>query len=494
MRPKLGWATERALLYDLPGPRAPAAVQAVRLSHDPYGFLSDCARRYGDVFTMRSPGDAVRVVLADPTDVAAVLALHPDRCAPGDDLGPVDVGTDRPDGLPVSAVEAEAEGTLLAAHTLIDRWRPGQRLVLIEQARAIARAAAARAVLGPMPPGLARQVDEQLRRWLSAAMEPATRGLAAAIGPSRHRELQAWLSARYTRRAAELTRWPLSPWQRAALYRAALVRTVRERIERWHRSGDPAGRSWLQVASGADGADGHRGADDRDRLALGLVRVMAISHQRLAASLCWAVLDLCCRPPVLQRVRDEIDDCFGDGPTHVAGCAELMYLNAVACESLRLTPVVPWFERQLLAPFRIRHWTLPAATQLVCCRYLAHRHGAHWTDAEAFRPERFLPSPALARGFYPCAGGVAETVGEQSSWLALRVALAVLLRRVRFRIPPESNTAPCDRGMGIEPRDGLVLTAECVRPHRERRAAFSAAAVQSAQVIYPASFHPSSRA
>ena len=38
-----------------PGPRLPPALQLVRMSNDPYGFLAACRDRYGDLFGCARP-------------------------------------------------------------------------------------------------------------------------------------------------------------------------------------------------------------------------------------------------------------------------------------------------------------------------------------------------------------------------------------------------------------------------------------------------------
>ncbi len=55
-----------------PGPRLPAALQLVRMSMDPYGFLEECRARYGDLFTIHMPGGERQVFVSDPESVRAL--------------------------------------------------------------------------------------------------------------------------------------------------------------------------------------------------------------------------------------------------------------------------------------------------------------------------------------------------------------------------------------------------------------------------------------
>ncbi len=66
----------------VPGPRAPAVAQAVRLGAAPYGHLEACWRQYGDLFTLRLPRDPVRVIACHPEHVKAIFDLPPSAIAP----------------------------------------------------------------------------------------------------------------------------------------------------------------------------------------------------------------------------------------------------------------------------------------------------------------------------------------------------------------------------------------------------------------------------
>lgn len=65
-----------------PGPSGPAPVQAYRFGRDPYRYLADCEKRFGDTFTFRLPGDPPRVVTSNADYLKQIFALRPDQfCA-----------------------------------------------------------------------------------------------------------------------------------------------------------------------------------------------------------------------------------------------------------------------------------------------------------------------------------------------------------------------------------------------------------------------------
>src|SRR5438309_11998308 len=56
-----------------PGPRRPVMLQMLNQAFRPHTWLQRCYERYGDVFTVRLPGEGTMVFLSDPGDVKAVF-------------------------------------------------------------------------------------------------------------------------------------------------------------------------------------------------------------------------------------------------------------------------------------------------------------------------------------------------------------------------------------------------------------------------------------
>src|SRR5262245_58581086 len=66
-----------------PGPRYPAALQAVGFWTRPFAFLRQCRERYGGRFTIKLPATPSFVMLTDPAEVKAVFTASPDVLRPG---------------------------------------------------------------------------------------------------------------------------------------------------------------------------------------------------------------------------------------------------------------------------------------------------------------------------------------------------------------------------------------------------------------------------
>ena len=60
-----------------PGPALPPAVQLLAWLYQPVRFFGHCHARYGDLFTMRLPGQAPKVMLAGEDEIKAVFSGDP---------------------------------------------------------------------------------------------------------------------------------------------------------------------------------------------------------------------------------------------------------------------------------------------------------------------------------------------------------------------------------------------------------------------------------
>jgi cytochrome P450 family 110 len=66
------------------GPRTPSIVQVVQWLRRPIPMLEDCARRYGDVFTLRFPGFDPLVLCSDPATIKTIFTGDPELLRAGE--------------------------------------------------------------------------------------------------------------------------------------------------------------------------------------------------------------------------------------------------------------------------------------------------------------------------------------------------------------------------------------------------------------------------
>lgn len=222
-----------------------------------------------------------------------------------------------------------------------------------------------------------------------------------------------------------------------------------------------------------------------------LMTMLIAGHETTAAVLTWATLELAKSPPIMARLRVEIDAVLADRHPTYADIAKLPYLRRVIAETLRLYPAPPLLIRRLLADTTLPKGGAAEATKLkrgtdvFINVYSLHRSASLWDQPEVFDPDRWLrpksnpgvskwagyqPAPSLETGsplypsevhadfaFLPFGGGARKCVGDQFALLESVVALAMIVRRFDFELEHPEKEVEMITGATIHTKSGLNM-------------------------------------
>jgi cytochrome P450 len=400
-----------------PGPRAPAALQALRYARQPLGFLTDYRRRYGNVFAISFPYFGRLIYVADPALVKEIFTGSPGQVHAGEAnakvLGPVlgpnsvltlDEGAHiRQRRLllpPLHGRRLERHAGLMREATLEDmeRWPRGETFALHPHIRRITLAVIMRAVFG---------IDDRERRLRFERLLDAfsrSLGLIASFPPLRR----------------DLGRW--SPWRQFVRARADLDRFMDEEIAARRARSDASERDdVLSLLMGARHEDGSAMSDAelRDEL----VTILVAGHETTATGLAWAFERLLRSPRALARLRESL------------AAGEEDYLEATVREILRSRPVIIDVPRKLTAPLRLGAYEVPAGSYVMAAIAALHYREDLFPEPERFLPERFLDAKPNTYSWIPFGGGVRRCVGAAFAEFEMRVVLRTILERVELRTP-----------------------------------------------------------
>ncbi|MEM1433011.1 MAG: cytochrome P450 [Pseudomonadota bacterium] len=162
-----------------------------------------------------------------------------------------------------------------------------------------------------------------------------------------------------------------------------------------------------------------------------LLSLLTAGHVTIASGLSSLWRSLMQQPLTMSRLRAEAATVCGGAPARAAAYTELSFTRRCVQEALRLTPPIWIMTRRTTAPIRLGACEVPAETQLVIAPALVHHHPAHWTDAEAFLPERFTPEATRARNRYaylPFSAGPRSCLGDQLSLLQNTLHVATVIQ------------------------------------------------------------------
>jgi cytochrome P450 family 135 len=420
-----------------PGPRTPGLIQSPRFARRPLETLERCRREYGDVFTIKLVGFGKLVYIADPQAIRELFTGDQSDLLAGEANsflepilgkhsvlvldGPPHLRQRRLLSPPFQGSRVAAFRSVVreVAEREIDGWQPGSELVLRERMRALTFEVICRAVFGVTEP----ERVERLRGALAAVIDSSPLLMA------------------FPRLQADLGPW--SPGGRMARRLRRADALIYDEIDRRRGVPDLEERSdVLSLLLRTRDEDGQPMSDAelRDEL----ITLLGAGHETTATALAFAFELLLRHPPVLARLRAEIDADGGDE-----------YLGAVMRETLRLRPVVDAAERRLVKPRRIGGFDLPAGVTVYPAIALVHRRPELYPEPEAFRPERFLESDVESYAWLPFGGGIRRCIGAALAQAEMIEALRVIVPRVELQ-PLRAEADPVVlRGVTLAPKYGV---------------------------------------
>ena len=251
-----------------------------------------------------------------------------------------------------------------------------------------------------------------------------------------------------------------------------LLRLPRRRLQSYLARDAAPIRAWLAAAIDArlNAPAGHAPGDDllaalieardpetgacfsREQLVDQVCVLFLAGHETSASALGMAVYLLGCFPEVQQRLRAEVLEVLGsragapDQPLGFEDLRQLSYGAAIFNETLRLYPPLSFFSRESQANTELAGSRCQMRALVTISPWVIQRHEQHWSEPNAFRPERFLSDANAddrrwARdAFLPYGLGPRKCPGAAFAQQEALLVLAELVRR--FEVLPDPGHEP----------------------------------------------------
>jgi cytochrome P450 len=196
-----------------------------------------------------------------------------------------------------------------------------------------------------------------------------------------------------------------------------------------------------------------------------LLTLLIAGHDTTTASLAWTLYLLGRHPQALSRAQAEVDSVLAGEPPSVEHLNELVYLEQVFLEALRLYPPIHIGNRLAATDLELMGYQIPSGTRVMYSIYLAHRSEKLWEEPLRFHPERFAKQQRGTRpplSYVPFGAGPRSCIGAVFAQVEAKVILARLLQVFDLQLVP-GEVHP-HMGAALEPRPGVVMRVR--RRHR----------------------------
>lgn len=165
------------------------------------------------------------------------------------------------------------------------------------------------------------------------------------------------------------------------------------------------------------------------------ITLLLAGHETTALTLSWTWYLLSQHAAVERRVVEEIERVAGSRSPAAADHVRLRYTEAVVQEAMRLYPPAYVIGREAVRECQIGGYHVPAGTTLFMSPWVLHRDPRYFDDPNTFNPDRWVDGLAerLPRHVYhPFGGGPRLCIGKAFAMVESVLLLATIARRFRL--------------------------------------------------------------
>ncbi len=212
-------------------------------------------------------------------------------------------------------------------------------------------------------------------------------------------------------------------------------------------------------------------AEDEDGNSLSLeelkdqiLLLLFAGHETLTSAIASFCLLTAQHPDVMQRLREEQDRLNITNTPTLEDLKNMIYLEQVLKEVMRLIPPVGGGFREAVETFEFAGYRIPKGWNIQYQIAQTHQDEELYPKSDRFDPDRFAPDrPAdkqASFGYIPFGGGLRECIGKEFARLEMRLFASKLLQNYQWELLPKQNlglvTVPTPH-----PRDGLKVNFSC---------------------------------
>jgi cytochrome P450 len=433
-----------------PGPRGRLLSGNLRQYFaDPLGFMTQCARQYGDVVALRF-GPKPVLLLSHPDLVEYVLVtgnrnfkkdftIQLYRPFLGNGLltseGDFWLRQRRLAQPAFQRQRIAGYGETMVAYTerMLAGWHDGETRDLHADLMGLTLDIAARTLFGIDMTGEAHRVGAALADGLEGI---EYRFSSLLIPPL-------WVPTPNNRRIHRARR--------------ALDEILYRKIEEKRRSG-LVGDDLLSLLLHARDEDDGSGMTDLQLRDEAMTLLLA-GHETTALALSWTWYLLALYPEVEEELEAELQAVLGGRSPTVADLPRLLYTEQVVTEAMRLYPPAYGLGREAIDDCTIGGYHVRRGTTIFVFQWVVHRDPRYFDNPEEFRPARWADGLAqrLPRyAYFPFGGGPRMCVGSTFALMETALVLATVAQRFRMRLVPGAQVTPWP-SITLRPRHGIQV-------------------------------------
>jgi cytochrome P450 len=185
-------------------------------------------------------------------------------------------------------------------------------------------------------------------------------------------------------------------------------------------------------------------------------------HETTANALTWTWYLLSQHPEIESRLHSEIDEVLSGRLPTAGDFTNLPYTEMVFAESMRMYPPAWTMGRRVLNDYGVGQYVIPAGSIILMSPWVMHHDPRFYAEPYTFDPERWRAEAREARpkfSYFPFGGGPRVCIGEQFAWMEGVLLIATIAQKWKLRLAPGQIVEP--RAMvTLRPKYGMRMLIE----------------------------------
>jgi cytochrome P450 len=190
-----------------------------------------------------------------------------------------------------------------------------------------------------------------------------------------------------------------------------------------------------------------------------VVGMFFAGYETTANALSWTWYLLSQHPKRETRLLRELQEVLGKRVPTVEDLPRLRYTDMVIKESMRLYPPAWNISRIAIEECEIGGYRVLAGTRLLMSQWVMHRDPRFFENPEVFDPERWgdgFAERTPKYAYFPFGGGPRQCIGNSFAMMQATVVLATIAQRYRPKLVPGQRVIP-QPSITLRPAGGMKM-------------------------------------
>lgn len=174
-----------------------------------------------------------------------------------------------------------------------------------------------------------------------------------------------------------------------------------------------------------------------EKVRIEILQLLVAGNETSTTAATWAFYIMSKYPDCVDRIREEIEQVFGEEEVSYSKLHSLKYTIAVLDEAMRLYPPFWMIDREAQEDDEFKGMKIPKGTTVIPYIYGAHHNAAYWKDPEKFDPMRFFDeSSEKIHPFahIPFGGGPRVCIGQNMAKMQILLVMSAIVRKYDFHL------------------------------------------------------------